>query len=109
VVAAFAADRRLAPVAEEFATRGSIGAGRHFGAGALKVNGKIFAMPVRGRLVVKLPRKRVEDLVATGQAAPFEPSPGRPMKEWAAILDEKLSWVELAREAHDFVAAPRSG
>ena len=37
---------------------------RGFGSGALKVNGKIFAMmSSKGKFVVKLPKKRVDDLV----------------------------------------------
>ena len=33
-----------------------------FGASGLKVGGKIFAMLVRGKLVVKLPQQRVDSL-----------------------------------------------
>ncbi|MDQ3127663.1 MAG: TfoX/Sxy family protein, partial [Chloroflexota bacterium] len=39
---------------------------RAFGATSLKANGKIFAMLVEGRLVVKLSRARVDELVAIG-------------------------------------------
>ena len=40
--------------------------GRGFGASALKVDGKIFAMVSGGTLVVKLPRTRVDELVERG-------------------------------------------
>ncbi len=77
---------------------------RTFGADALKINGKIFAMPVKGRLVVKLPRERVDGLVASGRGGYFEPGHGRVMKEWISLLDGDDS-LSLSREARDFVGA----
>jgi hypothetical protein len=48
-----------------------------FGSGALKVRDKIFAMMTpAGSFVVKLPKVRVDDLVADGVGARFEPGPG---------------------------------
>ena len=93
VVAAFATDRQV-----------SQGNGKGFGSGALKVNGKIFAMKSsKGKFVVKLPKERVDELVASGQGERFDPSHGRLMKEWIAVGDRKADWVELAREAYEFV------
>ncbi len=78
--------------------------GQGFGSRALRVDGKIFAMlSTRGKFVVKLPRARVAELVQRGYADHFNPT-GRPMKEWAAMRDERLSWRELAGEAYEFVA-----
>lgn len=80
-----------------------------FGSGALKVHGSIFAMLRGDRLVLKLPRDRVEDLVTTGAADPFTAGKTRRMKEWATIAtDDESSWQALAREAFDFVGS-RSG
>ena len=81
------------------------GAANRFGSNALKVGGKIFAMLVRGRLVVKLPRARVDELVAAGEGTRFDPRGGRPMTEWL-VLDpaSKLGWLPLAAEAMQFVA-----
>jgi len=73
-----------------------------FGENAQKVKGKIYAMQVRGRLVVKLPKERVAKLVAAGEAEPFDPGHGRLMKEWAVILRDD-DGGELAREARAFV------
>jgi hypothetical protein len=87
----------------------SISEGRGFGSsGQLKVNGRIFAMLVRGELVLKLPRGRVEELVAQRQGAHFDAGKGRPMKEWFVLSSaSSRAWASLAQEAHDFVKAQR--
>src|SRR2546428_10452308 len=76
------------------------GGEKRFGSAALKIDDKIFAMLVRGRLVVKLPRQRVDTLIAAGEGERFDPGGGRLMKEWLALLpssDEE--WLPLATEA----------
>ena len=79
-----------------------------FGAGALKVHGKIFAMLVRGALVVKLPAKRVSAAIAAGQGTAFDANKGRPMREWLAVPpDSALDWLSMAREALEFVEGRR--
>ncbi len=75
-----------------------------FGSGALKVNGKIFAtISSRGKFVVKLPRERVDQLVAAGLGERFDPGHGRLMKEWVIVRGDKANWVDVAREACNFV------
>ena len=69
----------------------------------LSVNSKIFAMLVKGNLVVKLPKQRADELVAAGAGKYFDPGHGRLMKQWISIPTGKANWVELAREAHRFV------
>jgi hypothetical protein len=79
---------------------------RGFGADALKVNRKIFAMLVDGNLVLKLPRGRVEQLVGAGDGAPFDPGHGRVMREWVTVSPAAGSqWIPLAEEARAFVAS----
>jgi hypothetical protein len=81
-----------------------IGEGRGFGSSALKVNCKIFAMLNAGRLVVKLPRDRVQELVADDVGEPFDTGGGRVMKEWVALKPStEADWLAAAREARDFV------
>jgi hypothetical protein len=50
---------------------------RGFGRSALKVDGSIFAMLVRGHLVVKLPRRRVDALVEARTGVAFDANKGR--------------------------------
>ena len=76
-----------------------------FGANAgLRVRGKIFAMLVRGELVVKLPADRVAAIVAADQGTQFDAGKGRPMREWASVPpDPGADWDALADEACRFV------
>jgi hypothetical protein len=73
----------------------------------LRVAGKIFAMLVHGDLVVKLPRQRVDELVASGLAERFDPGHGRRMKEWITVgPSASKRWSSLVTEARRFVATP---
>lgn len=77
--------------------------GRGFGRSALRFRGRIFAMLVRGRLVLKLPEERVDALVRSGEGVPFDANKGRPMREWLSLDPASgLDWLALAREALDF-------
>jgi|SRR5580658_8270545 hypothetical protein len=80
--------------------------GRGFGSSALKVGGKMFAtLSSQGFLVVKLSRQRVDQLVAAGVGRPFEPGPGRVMKEWLEVRSTSgQNWTTLAKEAMSFVS-----
>ncbi len=76
------------------------GTGTGFGSSALRYRKKIFAMLARGRLVLKLPRTRVDELVAAGQGERFDANKGTPMKEWLSLDPEStVDWEALAREA----------
>jgi hypothetical protein len=79
-------------------------AGHRFGSHGLKVNGKIFAMLVRGIYIVKLPRPRVDALCASGDGRRWDPGHGRLMKEWLALdPTSREDWLTLAKEALAFV------
>jgi hypothetical protein len=57
-----------------------------------------------GQFVVKLPAERVDALVVAGRGARFEPSHGRPMKQWFVPgADLAESWLLLAEESLSFV------
>ena len=78
---------------------------RLFGAASLKVHDKIFAMVASsGEFVVKLPKARVDALVAAGAGERFDANRGQPMKEWLKVRSESAKeWLALAREAFEFV------
>jgi hypothetical protein len=77
--------------------------GSGFGRSALRWQGKIFAMLVRGRLVVKLPVERVDDLVMAAEGVRFDANKGTPMREWLSLdPGSGLAWLPLAQEALDF-------
>jgi hypothetical protein len=77
--------------------------GSGFGRSALRYQGKIFAMFVRGHLVLKLPASRVTELAGSGDGVPFDANKGTPMKEWLSLdPGSELDWLVLATEALDF-------
>jgi hypothetical protein len=80
--------------------------GRGFGRSALKFQGRIFAMLVRGHLVLKLPAGRVAELVEAGDGIPFDANKGTPMREWLSLdADSPRDWLALAGEALEFSRA----
>ncbi len=77
--------------------------GQGFGRTALRYERKIFAMWVRGRLVLKLPADRVDALIAAEAGVRFDANKGTPMREWLSLdPDTDLAWLPLAHEALDF-------
>lgn len=82
--------------------------GRGFGRSALRCDGKIFAMFVRGQLVLKLPAARVDELVDDGEGDRFDANKGTPMREWFSLdAGSDQAWLPLAREALDFARTAR--
>jgi hypothetical protein len=97
----------FASVANALRSKRGISLEEGWGAGnlVLKVHGNIFAMSVRGDLVVKLPAERIDALVRERVARRFDPRKnGRVMKEWAVFGGRGPDWVTLAQEAFDFVS-----
>ncbi len=81
--------------------------GKAFHNDVLKVNDKIFAMVVRGQLVVKLRADQASELIAGGDAVAFEPRKGRQMKEWIAVDPPRSCtdrhWERLVADAYGYV------
>ena len=109
--AAELAVRRFEDVVDELVGRPGVTpprGGSGFGRSALRWENKIFAMLVRGRLVLKLPASRVDALVGGGDGVHFDANKGTPMKEWFSLDPESgLAWLPLAQEALDFARASR--
>lgn len=106
------ADSKYAGLVKEFDHQPSVthvAEGGGFGSrGQLKVGGRIFAMLVQGELVLKLPRARVDELVAAGQGRFFDAGKGRPMREWFVLsAGSRRPWLPLAQEALAFVKGAR--
>ncbi len=100
-------EERFEALVDEFTGQPGItppGATGGFGRGALRVGGRIFVMFVRGQLVLKLPKARVDELVDAGHGVRFDANKGTPMKEWLALAaDSPQPWPALAKEALEFV------
>lgn len=102
-------DPRFAPVAAAFAGDRRVSRRKMFSSeSVLSVDGKIFAMLVRGRFVAKLPKDRVDALVRAGTGGRFDPGHGRLMKEWIAVGAGRADWIALAKEAYRFVRQGKS-
>ena len=105
--------QRYAAIVKAVANKGGVtysDDGKGFGASALKFDNRIFAMLASGEeFVVKLPRQRVDALVAAGAGERFDPRRnGKLMKEWLVVrrgLEDR--WLPLAEEALEFVASKR--
>lgn len=100
-------ERIWKPIAEaELATRGVTG-GTGFGRSeGLRISKKVYAMLVKGELVVKLPEARVDELVDTGVGQRFDPGHGRIMKGWLRVPPTaSRRWKALVAEAKAFVGA----
>src|SRR5262245_55151758 len=87
-------DPSFLPVAKAFANDRRVSCGKMMSSVGLKVNGKIFAMLVRGKFVAKLPKERVDELVESRRGDYFDPRrDGRLMKEWVELRGAQPPWI----------------
>jgi hypothetical protein len=100
------AEERFERLANRFISEPTVSEGTGFGSSpGLRVRGKIFAMLAGDALVMKLPKDRVDQLVASGIGARFDPGHGRVMKEWVTVpVGHAGDWEQLATDAYAFVA-----
>lgn len=100
-------------VAARFLADPAVRHGTGFGSNpGLRVGAKIFAvLGGGGELVVKLPKERVDQLVASGTGQRFDPRhDGRLMKEWVNIPARHVGdWEGLVGEALAFARSAAQG
>jgi hypothetical protein len=104
---------RYATIVKAFVGNRGVSAetGRGFGSSALKIDNRIFAMLASGdQFVVKLPRQRVDAIVAAGDGERFDPRRnGKLMKEWLVVGRRiEARWLPLAQEAFEFAKTKRA-
>ena len=101
-------EERYTTIVEALLSDSDVTQSKMFGSSGLSIGGKVFAMLVKGKLVVKLPKPRVDVLIASGEGERFDPGHGRLMKEWLTVEPtSEEGWLPLAREAMEFVASKR--
>jgi hypothetical protein len=100
------AEAAYARIVDDLTVEPDVGVGRMFRSEGLHVATRYFALMTRGELVVKLPAERAAELAAAGTGEPFEPSPGRAMREWLTLADtHQEQWSALVDEALAYARA----
>jgi len=95
------ADEAYAWLAAHFLKDPNVTQSDKFGKG-LRLDGKVFAMLVKGELGVKLVEERVVELIKAKVGEPFAHGK-KVMKEWVVIpASAEKKWLALAKEAHTF-------
>lgn len=95
-----------ARIVDDLTVEPDVDVGRMFRSEGLHVRTRYFALLTRGALVVKLPAERAAELAAAGTGEPFEPSPGRAMREWLTLADTQVErWPALVDEALAYARA----
>ena len=97
-------------IAEPFLADPATGIGTLMQFPCLRVHGNFFATCDHrtGDLIVKLPRRRVTQLIDEGRAQPFAPA-GRTFKEWATVPErDEAIWEALLTEARAYAAGRSS-
>lgn len=103
--AAEAADTRLAILAEPLLAREGVDWGPIFSSTGLRVRGKVFGVVNHaGRLMVKIPEARADELIAEG-AVERVVMRDRAMREWVEMPLERgeRAWAALLEEAHHYL------
>lgn len=98
-------EARFWDLAAPLLSRAGVERSTMMGLPCLRIHGAFFASCDRrtGDLLVKLPERRVDELVASGRAKPFAPA-GRRFREWAAVPPERgRTWKRLLADALAFV------
>lgn len=96
--------QRFGAIAEDLVGRGAT-RGSMFGMPMLKDGTKMFAGVYGDAMTFKLGPEDLTAALETTGVEPFEPMPGRPMREWVLVpLRHSKRWAELAEQARRYVA-----
>lgn len=79
--------------------------GTIMGGACVRSSGEFVGMPHHkgDGIVVKLPRARVDELIAAGEGASFAPA-GKVFREWVLVEEfDETGWTDLLRESISFV------
>lgn len=101
-----AGEAKFAALAKPLLERPEVERSTMMGLPCLRLNGVFFASCDRrtGDLLVKLPERRVDELVSSGRAHAFAPA-GRRFRQWAAIPVERgRTWKRIIDESLDYAA-----
>ena len=97
------AEEAFAAVAAALLREPQVDEGTGFGSSdGLRTGGRIFAMRKAGELVVKLPARRVAELLEADGVRSFVVG-RRTMREWVCVRPGAHDWEALAREALAYV------
>lgn len=70
---------------------------------SLKIKRKMFVFLNKENITVKLPKKRVSELLESGEGLPYDPGSGKIMKEWVTIpLESSDKWTAFVKEGMKF-------
>lgn len=98
------AEQLYSLIADELGKDAAVSQSKMFGSQGFKIAGKVFAVLVKGKLVLKLPKETVGQFIATEKGEHFDPGHGKIMKEWVALKPiSPDEWLALAKHAKDFV------
>jgi TfoX/Sxy family transcriptional regulator of competence genes len=94
-------------IVARYADAPDVSTGKSFGSTGLKTNRKVFAMLIKDKLVVKLPRTQVDERINAGRGTAFDPGHGRLMKEWLSIDvgEGETEWHTLVDVAKAYVSS----
>jgi hypothetical protein len=100
---------RFENLRQRFTARPLVTEGTGFArSGGLRVGGRIFVIFGEHEITVKLPKARVDDLVAQNVGRLFDPGHGRLMRQWLTVpASHADAWEVLAEEAFAFVGGER--
>jgi hypothetical protein len=75
------------------------------GAQGIKYHGKMFAMFLKGDLLLKFSPERVVELIKSGKGIAHDPGTGKPMKDRILIPASKSkTWIPLSKESLEYVS-----